>query len=101
MPPPRLLERKNRLPSERDILGERHGRVVVLLELVHPDLSCASGVPGEDVSGAARKSVRVLFPENVADSAARDDLQAAAALPHPERHFWKFPDSGFKTSNLT
>lgn len=32
-----------------------------------------------------RKDIRVFLPEDVADSAAGEDLQAAATLPHPER----------------
>ena len=42
-------------------------------------------VLGEDVAGAAREGVGVLLAEDVAHAAARDDLQGAAALPHPER----------------
>jgi hypothetical protein len=30
----------------------------------------------------------VLLPEDVADPAARDDFEAAAALPDAERDFW-------------
>lgn len=36
------------------------------------------------VGVALREDVRVLLPEDVAHSAAGEDLQAAAALPHPE-----------------
>lgn len=37
------------------------------------------------VGVALREDVRVFLPEDVADSAAGEDLQAAATLPHPER----------------
>lgn len=37
------------------------------------------------VGVSLRKDVRMLLPEDVTDSAAGEDLQAAAALPHPER----------------
>ncbi len=30
------------------------------------------------------EDVRVLLPENVTDSAAGEDLQTSATLPHPE-----------------
>ena len=62
------------LPAEGNILGQWHGRVVILLVVVHPDFSRAPRVPGEDVSGSSGKSVRMLFPENVTDATARDDL---------------------------
>ena len=35
----------------------------------------------------AGKGVRVKAPEDVPNSAARDGLDRASALPHPERHF--------------
>ena len=47
-------------------------------------LDVGVGVPlGEDV--------RVFLPEDVTHSAAGQDLQRAAALPHPERDLCKTP----------
>lgn len=42
-------------------------------------------LPGKHGSAASREGVRMLLTEDVADTAARDDLQAAAALPHAKR----------------
>lgn len=41
-------------------------------------------LPGKDSATATGECVGVLLPEHVTHTAARDDLQAAAALPHSE-----------------
>ena len=75
------------LLSERNVFGKRHSCVVVLFVLAHPDLGRAPRVPGKDVSGSARKRVRMLLPEHVADPAARNDFQRPSALPNAKRYF--------------
>lgn len=37
------------------------------------------------VGVALGENIRVFLPEDVTDSAAGEDLQTAATLPHPER----------------
>lgn len=68
------------------------------LVLVQPHLRSPAGIPIfyieneglisllEDVARPSGKGVRVLLAENVANPAAGEDLQSAAALPHPEGH---------------
>lgn len=41
-------------------------------------------LPGKHGPAASWEGVGMLLPEDVAHSAAGDDLQAPAALPHPE-----------------
>ena len=57
--------------------------VVILFEVVQPDLSEPDGVPPEDVD-AAPPLVWGPLPEDVADVAAGHDLQRAAAHPRLE-----------------
>lgn len=85
--------------SKWNVFGERHGGVIELLEVVHPDLGGAASVACEDVATAPGERVGVLLPEDVTHPAAGDDFQAAAALPHSEGNFWKCQFSlGFKVS---
>lgn len=73
--------------SVRDVACQRHRVVVELFVIVHPHFSSSSGVPGENVSTASGERVRMTFSKHVADARARNNLQAAAALPHSERYF--------------
>lgn len=73
--------------SERNVFGERHGGIVELLEVIHPDLGGAASVACKDVATAPGERVGVLLPEDVTHPAAGDDFQAAAALPHSEGNF--------------
>lgn len=72
--------------SVRDVACQRHRVVVELFVIVHPHFSSSSGVPGENVSTASGERVRMTFSKHVADARARNNLQAAAALPHSERY---------------
>lgn len=45
--------------------------------------------PGKHGPAAPGEGVWMLLSEDVANSAARDDLQAATALPHAERDLCK------------
>jgi hypothetical protein len=60
--------------SKRNVFGERHGGVVELLEVVHPDFSGAASVACEDVATAPGERVGVLLPEDVTHPAAGDDF---------------------------
>lgn len=42
-------------------------------------------LPGKHSPAASWEGVRMLLSEDVAHSAAGDDLQASATLPHPKR----------------
>ena len=45
---------------------ERHGLVVELFVLVHPDLGSTPGVFSKYLAGTPRKGIRMLVPEDMA-----------------------------------
>lgn len=72
------------LLSEVDLLGQWLGLVVQFLVVVHPDLSCSSGVPCEHCAGPSRESVRVPLAEHVTDAGTGDNFQGTTTLPYSE-----------------
>ena len=75
-----FVERSIRKETSRTHLFVADALVVVLGEVVEPDLGQTDVVALEDVDAAA-PLVRRPFAEDVADVRARNDLQRAAAHP--------------------
>lgn len=73
--------------AKRNILGQRHRIVIVLLVVIHPDLGGTSCISGKDIATAAGEGVRMTLAEHMANTTAGYYLQAATTLPHPERDF--------------
>ena len=46
--------------------GERHGLIIELFVLVHPDLGSTPGVFGKNLAGTPREGIRMLVPEDMA-----------------------------------